>query len=171
MSFCGLGTVDEKEQKQALRKFQLRIAKTCKEQGSFFLAAKKYSEAGERAKAVKCLIKSGDREKIISFASKIQSRIDLCSLSNYINLLFVFTGRSRCPEVLTITANYLRTLDWFEDETLKENILLFYTKAKAHKQLAVFYETQAQLEIDEFRQIISTCLESLVGHVGTTKEA
>jgi len=153
MSLCGLGTVDETEQKQALREVQSRIAKTCKEQGSFLLAAKKYSEAGERVKAVKCLIKSGNREKIIAFASKIPRRIDLCSLGRSMCPLFVMTGRSRCSEVLTMTANYLRTLDWVEDENLKENIVLFYTKAKSHKQLAVFYETQAQLEIDEFRHI------------------
>lgn len=50
----------------------LSVAKACKKQGSFHLAAKKYSEAGFREKAVKSLIKARDIEKCILFASNLK---------------------------------------------------------------------------------------------------
>lgn len=50
----------------------LKIAKICKQQGSYHISAKKYAEAGERMKAMKVLIKTRDTAKIIKFASKNQ---------------------------------------------------------------------------------------------------
>ena len=41
----------------------------CKKQGSYHLATKKYTQAGDKLKAMKCLLKSGDTEKIIFFAN------------------------------------------------------------------------------------------------------
>ena len=48
-----------------------RIAKACKRQGSYQLAAKKFAEAGERLKSMKALIKARDTEKIIFFAGEV----------------------------------------------------------------------------------------------------
>lgn len=47
-----------------------RIAKVAKRQGSWQLAAKKYTQAGEKIKAMKALLRSGDTEKIIFFTGQ-----------------------------------------------------------------------------------------------------
>jgi intraflagellar transport protein 140 len=47
------------------------IAKVAKRQGSYHLACKKYTQARDKKKAMKVLLKSGDTEKIIFFASKL----------------------------------------------------------------------------------------------------
>jgi intraflagellar transport protein 140 len=104
------------------------IAKMCKRQGSFHLATKKYTQAGLKVKAMKCLIKSGDTEKIVFFA-----------------------GLSRHREIYILGANYLQTLDWHSDAEIMKNIIQFYTKAKAFDSLALFYDACAQVEIDEYR--------------------
>lgn len=47
-----------------------RIAQAAKHQGQYHLACKKYTQAGDRLKAMKALVKSGDTEKIVFFAGK-----------------------------------------------------------------------------------------------------
>jgi intraflagellar transport protein 140 len=42
-----------------------------KHQGMYHLACKKYTQAGDRLKAMKALIKSGDTDKIVFFAGKL----------------------------------------------------------------------------------------------------
>ena len=66
-----------------------KLAKCCKKQGNYHLATKKYTQAGDKLKAMKCLLKSGDTEKIIFFA-----------------------GVSRNREIYILAANYLQNLDW-----------------------------------------------------------
>mmetsp|Transcript_30722 Transcript_30722/g.68056 ORF Transcript_30722/g.68056 Transcript_30722/m.68056 type:complete len:1411 (+) Transcript_30722:34-4266(+) len=105
-----------------------RIAKVAKRQGSWQLAAKKYTQAGEKIKAMKALLRSGDTEKIIFFA-----------------------GVSRQKEIYMMAANYLQTLDWHSDPEIMKNIIGFYSKAQAMDSLAAFYEACAQIEIDEYR--------------------
>ena len=46
-----------------------QIAKACKRQGNYQLACKKYTQAKDKRKAMKALLKSGATEKIIFFAS------------------------------------------------------------------------------------------------------
>ncbi|XP_065658509.1 intraflagellar transport protein 140 homolog [Hydra vulgaris] len=77
-------------------------------------------------KAMKSLLKSGDTEKIVFFA-----------------------GVSRQKEIYVMAANYLQSLDWQNPEILK-NIISFYTKGRALESLSTFYESCAQVEIDEF---------------------
>lgn len=57
--------LDEQQRKQLL----LQIAKVCKRQGQYHLSCKKYTQAKEKGKAMKVLLKSGDTEKIVFFAS------------------------------------------------------------------------------------------------------
>lgn len=105
------------------------IAKALKRQGAFHLATKKYTQAGDRVKAIKALIKSGDSEKVIFFANK-----------------------TRAPEVYILAANHLQTLaTWHTDAALLGSIVDFYSKAKAWEQLSSFYEACAAVEIDEYR--------------------
>lgn len=110
------------------RDILLRVAKACKNQGSYHLACKKYTQAGDRVRAARALLKSGDTEKIIFFA-----------------------GVSRSKEIYVMSANHLQTLDWHADPEIMKHIIAFYTKAKAHESLASFYDACAQMEIDEYR--------------------
>ncbi|KAF0691673.1 Aste57867_17141 [Aphanomyces stellatus] len=106
----------------------MKLAKCCKHQGSFHLATKKYTQAGAKLKAMKCLLKSGDTEKVIFFANV-----------------------SRNNEIFVLAANYLQNLDWRKDADIAKNIVGFYTKAKAFDQLAGFYDACAQVEIDDYK--------------------
>ena len=93
------------------------LAKACKKQGSFQLACKKYTQAGQRVKAMKCLLKSGDTKNITYYATV-----------------------SRIKEIYILAANYLQSLDWQNDPETMKNIVLFYTKAKAFEPLAHFFD-------------------------------
>merc|ERR1712093_311391 len=77
---------------------------------------------------MKCLLKSGDTEKVIFFA-----------------------GVSRNQKIYILAANYLQNLDWHNDPEIMKAIISFYTKAKAFEQLSGFYDACAQVEIDEYR--------------------
>ena len=64
-----------------------------------------FVQAGDKVKALKCLIRSGDTEKII-----------------------FFVGVSRHPDIYTMAANYLQTL-WRSCPELAQSIVTFYSKA------------------------------------------
>ena len=68
-------------------------------------------QAGEKLKALKCLIRSGNTDKIIFFA-----------------------GVSRNAEIYTLAANYLQTLDWHSRPELTQSIVTFYTKVVMHNR-------------------------------------
>jgi intraflagellar transport protein 140 len=92
------------------------------------LATKKYTQAGNRIKAMKCLLKDGDAEKIVHFAKRCGQK-----------------------EIYVMAANFLQTKDWRHDPDMMEKITTFYTKAKALENLASFYDSCAQVEIDEYQ--------------------
>lgn len=98
------------------------------EQGDYHTATKKFTQAGDKIRAMKCLLKSGDTEKIVFFA-----------------------GMSRQKDVYIMAANYLQALNWHSDAKIMKNIVTFYSKGQAHDLLANFYATCAQVEIDEYR--------------------
>merc|ERR1712232_908307 len=104
------------------------IAKLCKRQGSFQLACKKFTQAGDKLKAMQSLLKSGDTEKIVFFA-----------------------GTARQADIYVLAGNYLQSLDWHNEPEIMKNIIGFYSKAKAYDKLATFYDACAQIEIDEYR--------------------
>merc|ERR1712050_200868 len=104
------------------------MARLCKKQGSFQLACKKFTQAGDKLKAMKSLLQSQDTEKIIFFA-----------------------GTARQPDIYVLAGNYLQSLDWHNDPEISKNIIQFYSKAKAYDKLAKFYDACAQVEIDEYR--------------------
>jgi intraflagellar transport protein 140 len=105
-----------------------KIAKVAKDQESWHLACKKYTQAGERVKAMKMLLRAGDTEKVIFFAN-----------------------HSRSNEIYVLAANYLQSQPWQQDANIYRNIVTFYTKAKAFDNLASFYDACSQLQIDEYR--------------------
>ncbi|CAL8282296.1 unnamed protein product [Merluccius merluccius] len=105
-----------------------RIADCCMRQGDYHLATKKYTQAGNKLKAMRALLKSGDTEKIVFFA-----------------------GVSRQKEIYIMAGNYLQSLDWRKNPEIMKNIISFYTKGRALDLLAGFYQACAQEEIDDFR--------------------
>ncbi|XP_065898421.1 intraflagellar transport protein 140 homolog isoform X2 [Dysidea avara] len=105
-----------------------KVAEACAFQGNHHLAAKKFTQAGNKVKAMKALLKSGDTAKIIFFAQV-----------------------SRQRDIYIMAANYLQTLDWRSDPEVMKNIITFYTKGKALESLAGFYDACAQVEIDEYQ--------------------
>uniref|UniRef100_A0A673VBY5 Intraflagellar transport protein 140 homolog n=1 Tax=Suricata suricatta TaxID=37032 RepID=A0A673VBY5_SURSU len=104
------------------------VADCCMRQGSYHLATKKYTQAGNKLKAMRALLKSGDTEKIVFFA-----------------------GVSRQKEIYIMAANYLQSLDWRKEPEIMKNIISFYTKGRALDLLAGFYDACAQVEIDEYQ--------------------
>ncbi|KAJ7427732.1 intraflagellar transport protein 140 [Willisornis vidua] len=113
---------------EARRELLEQIADCCMRQGNYHMATKKYTQAGNKLKAMRALLKSGDTEKIIFFA-----------------------GVSRQREIYIMAANYLQSLDWRNDPKIIANIISFYTKGKALDLLAGFYDACAQVEIDEYQ--------------------
>jgi tetratricopeptide (TPR) repeat protein len=101
-----------------------KIAKNLKKQGYFMAACKKYTQAGLKLKAVKCLIKSGDYEKVISFANT-----------------------AREMEVYKISANFLMSLSDPKPE-VKKAIELFLTKAKDQESLKNFKDLMEGTPLD-----------------------
>lgn len=97
-------------------------------QGDYHSATKKFTQAGDKIKAMKSLLKSGDTEKIVFFA-----------------------GMSRQKEIYVMAANYLQSMDFQNDPKILKNIVTFYTKGQAYDLLANFYAVCAQGEIDEYR--------------------
>ncbi|XP_059617138.1 intraflagellar transport protein 140 homolog [Phlebotomus argentipes] len=106
----------------------ITLGELLQEQGDYHTATKKFTQAGDKVRAMKSLLKSGDTEKIIFFASM-----------------------SRQKEVYIMAANYLQALNWQNDAKVLKNIVTFYSKGQAFDLLANFYVTCAQVEIDEYR--------------------
>ncbi|EFA08985.1 Intraflagellar transport protein 140 homolog-like Protein [Tribolium castaneum] len=104
------------------------LAESLMLQGNYHLATKKFTQAGDKIRAMKALLKSGDTDKIIFFA-----------------------GVSRQREIYIMAANYLQSLDWQNNPEILRNIITFYSKGKALDLLANFYVACAQVEIDEFK--------------------
>lgn len=120
-------TKDEGEKKQR-EDILKKLAHVCKDQGEYHLACKKYTQSGDHVRAMKCLLKSSDTEKISYYATMTKQK-----------------------EIYILAANYLQNLDWHNDPEIMKRIIDFYSKAKAMQQLAVFYDACAQVEIDEYR--------------------
>jgi intraflagellar transport protein 140 len=105
-----------------------KLAHCCKDQGEYHLACKKYTQAGDHVRAMKCLLKSADTEKITYYATMTKQK-----------------------DIYILAANYLQNLDWHNEPAIMARIIDFYGKAKAMQQLASFYDACAQVEIDEYR--------------------
>jgi intraflagellar transport protein 140 len=108
---------DPNERKEILS----NLGRALKKQGAFLLASKKYTQAGDRIRAIKCLLRNGDTKAVIQFASI-----------------------SRNEEIYKLAANYLQQMDWRDSEIMKA-IITFYSKAKAYEQLSGFYDNCAQV--------------------------
>lgn len=115
---------DETERKRLL----VQLGELLHRQGDYHTATKKFTQAGDKQRAMRALLKSGDTEKIVFFASM-----------------------SRQPDVFIMAANYLQSLRWHGDAKIYKNIISFYGRAQAFEQLANFHVTCAQMEIAQHR--------------------
>ncbi|KNC28438.1 hypothetical protein FF38_06009 [Lucilia cuprina] len=140
------GEVDEESRVYILT----QLGELLQQQGDYHTATKKFTQAGDKVRGMKSLLKSGNTEKIIFFANM-----------------------SRHREVYIMAANYLQALNWQEDSNILKHIVTFYSKGQAYDSLANFYAICAQIEIDEFHnyekalkamQEAHKCLEKLGGH-------
>ena len=71
---------------------------------------------------MRALLKSGDTEKIVFFAS---------------------TARSK--EIYVMAGNYLQSIDWKDNPDIIKHIIQFYTKGIALESLANFYDACSQV--------------------------
>ena len=88
-------------------------------QGAYHLATKKFTQAGNRVKAMRALLKSGDTEKIIFFA-----------------------GVSRQKEIYVMAANYLQV-----SGPVAFEIVLFGTRSLKFLYKVVFFTSQCSMKI------------------------
>ena len=119
----------DQEQTKRRQDLLLRMARLLEKQGDYQQATKKYTQGGDNVAAMKALIRSGDVEKIVFYAGVLKNR-----------------------ETYILAANYLQSMDWHEDPEIMQNIINFYTRARAFDYLANFYAACADIEIDEFQE-------------------
>lgn len=119
----------------------LKLAHACKDQGSYHLACKKYTQAGDRVRAMKCLLKSGDTERITYYASESARSLTVallwihCLLSlalghrrpsrcafhlnpRLMTFLFLVAAITKQTEIYILAANYLQNLNWHSGSSL-----------------------------------------------------
>jgi len=70
--------------------------------GAFVLASKKYTQAGDRVRAMKCLVRGGDTKAVIQFANI-----------------------SRNAEIYKLAANYLQQMNWRESVDIMKVLTLW----------------------------------------------
>ncbi|KYM98003.1 PREDICTED: intraflagellar transport protein 140 homolog [Cyphomyrmex costatus] len=122
------GSDDDTERERMRISILEKIAEITFDQGNYHLATKKFTQAGNKLRAMKALLKSGDTEKICFFAQVSRNR-----------------------EIYIMAGNYLQSLDWQNQPEILKNIINFYSRGKAMDLLANFYVACAQVEIDEFQ--------------------
>lgn len=104
----------------------IQMGELLQQQGDYHTATKKFTQAGDKVRAMKSLLKSGNTDKIVFFANM-----------------------SRQREVYIMAANYLQALNWQQNSSVLKNIVTFYSKGKAYDSLANFYAACAQVEIED----------------------
>lgn len=125
-------------------------ANLLRKQGAYQLATQLYTQAGDRIKAMKCLLKSGDTEKIILFAGVSRSKEIYVLAADYLQVRLLAVELASRSHSLASPVS-LQASDWRADEEMKKAISSFYTKAKAWDRLAGFHDARAQVEIDDYR--------------------
>ncbi|KAF4653555.1 hypothetical protein FOL47_010442 [Perkinsus chesapeaki] len=115
----------------------ISVGNLAKKNGLYAVACKKFTQAGDKIRAMKALLRSGDTERIVFYAQT-----------------------ARTKEVYILAANSLQSLDWYKNEELEKNIVSFYTRAKATDQLIRFHELRAHSAIDE-RQDVEGAIRAL----------
>jgi len=132
--------IKDPEKLEERKKVLTVLAECLRDQGSYHVACKKFTQAGDKISAMRCLLKSKDTDKIIYYATM-----------------------TRKKEIYILSANYMQNLNWHAKPDIMKKIILFYSKAKAYEKLSNFYNSCAQVEIDEYRDYVKA--------LGALKEA
>jgi len=125
------------------------LAALLRKQASYHAAAKKYTQAGDKVRALKCLLAAGDTEKIVFFASVSRSRDIYILAANYLQVRGAALPRSPTPAHTPPSPP--QSLPWHTDGGILRTIIDFYSKARSYESLSAFYESCAAVEIDEYR--------------------
>nr|CCC94455.1 unnamed protein product [Trypanosoma congolense IL3000] len=137
-----------------MKELERQIAGIARDQGNWNLACKKYTQLGERVKAMKMLMRGGDVKKVIFFAN-----------------------HSRSTEIFTLAGNFLQSQNWHTDANIHKHIVLFYNKAKALTNLVSYIDSYAQLQIDENRNYydawcaLDECIRQVEGDQGALSDS
>lgn len=105
-----------------------RFAALCEQQRDFTTASKLYLKLKDYLASIKVLIRAGDTQKVVKFAKTFRRR-----------------------EAYILAANYLQTLPTHDNPQIFDTVVDFYNRAGAPDKLARFYESAAQVEIDEYQ--------------------
>jgi len=112
------------------RRALARLAGLLLRAGAHHLACKKFVQAGDKPRGMRALLRSGDRRRIVFFATT-----------------------ARDDEVRLLAAEWLRTLDWRSEpggasgETATTAATML-TKAGSHAGAGAFYEEMAEAEVE-----------------------
>ncbi|GBP66065.1 Translation factor GUF1 homolog, mitochondrial [Eumeta japonica] len=105
-----------------------RLADVLGARGLYHQAAKRLAQAGDKAGALRWLMRSGDADRVATFAAA-----------------------ARDSNVQLMAAEYLRRhAAWRSRPDLTRHIIHFHTRAKAYSKLAGFYAECAKVEVDEY---------------------
>ncbi|XP_032520316.2 intraflagellar transport protein 140 homolog [Danaus plexippus] len=105
-----------------------RLADILGTRGLYHQAAKRLAHIGDKAGAMRWLMRSGDCERIATFAS---------------------ASRDRAAQLMA--ADFLRRhASWKTRPDLARHVIHFYSKARAYTKLASFYAECAAMEIEEY---------------------
>ncbi|XP_048482914.1 intraflagellar transport protein 140 homolog [Plutella xylostella] len=105
-----------------------RLADVLGARSLYHQAAKRLAQAGDKAGAMRWLMRSGDVDRVATFAAASHDRTAQLMAADYLR----------------------RHADWRMRPDLTRHILQFYTKAKAYGKLAGFYAECAKTEVDEY---------------------
>ncbi|CAG5059653.1 unnamed protein product [Parnassius apollo] len=105
-----------------------RLADVLGARGLYHQAAKRLAHAGDKAGAMRWLLRSGDVERIATFGAASRDRVAQLMAADFLR----------------------RRAAWRSRPDLTRHILHFYTRAKAFAKLAAFYAECAQMEIDDY---------------------
>ena len=72
-----------------IKEHLMTIAAVCQSQGDQILACKKFTQAGDRCSAIKCLLLTGDTQRIISYALTSRTKEVYVIAANYVQTLYV----------------------------------------------------------------------------------
>ncbi|KAF4740487.1 hypothetical protein FOZ62_001705, partial [Perkinsus olseni] len=112
------------------RELLLAIGDLSKQHGLYALACKKFTQAGDKIRAIKALLRSGDTEKIIFYAQT-----------------------ARAKEVYVLAANSLQSLDWFNNPELEKNIIACPLVLPAEGLNCTSAQARAHRAIDEHQDV------------------
>ncbi|CAH2037543.1 unnamed protein product, partial [Iphiclides podalirius] len=105
-----------------------RLADVLGARGLYHQAAKRLAHAGDKAGAMRWLLRSGDADRVAMFGAASRDRVAQLMAADFLR----------------------RRAAWRTRPDLARHILHFYTRAKAYAKLAAFYAECAHAEVEDY---------------------